>query len=65
MWYVVKGKGDYKMKPKAHVLTDEVGEGQTLQSICGQFFIPINPMTTAAKYPEILCKKCNHAPVVQ
>jgi len=57
MWYIVKGKGDYRMKPKSHKLTEETGEGGTRRSECGQFFIPITPMKTSS-YPEVYCRKC-------
>lgn len=66
MWYVVKGKGDTRLGRKIHQLTKQVGEGKTLQSVCGQFFIPIHPVMPVVleHHPEVCCKKCN-GPVVQ
>ena len=53
MWWVVKGKGDYRQKPFK-------GEGKTLQSVCGQFLIPIHPVMPIVleHHPEVCCKKC-------
>ncbi len=65
MWYVVKGRGDCWLKRKIHQLTKQTGEGKTLQSVCGQFFIPIHPVMPIVleHHPEVRCRKCG--PVVQ
>jgi len=57
IWFIVKGKGDYIMKPKAHLLMEETGEGRTRRSECGQFLIPIQPFTSKS-HSEVQCKKC-------